>query len=199
MTELCKGQAIPKEFLANVAQALTKKVVSKPEFDTQNLRTNDILLDLMERAPLSEQRSIMKNLTEANADGARAIKLKLVTLEMLPYLKDGHLLELVLGLEREDLLSFLVGSPEHIRKLLISHAPAELAQSWMEDLENMSGVEETKYQAVEAKVLSKCRQLASSGAISLIDINDIIFNFVDQAKGVSGPQLKNIPRRNIVA
>jgi len=176
MNELCKADAIPREYLYNVAMALSKKVLSKPEFDTQSLRSSDIILELLEKASLQEQKLLMKNLMETNTEAARAIKVKLITIETLPYLKGGHLLELVLGLESDDLMNFLAGSPEHIRGLLLSNAPEELAESWSEDLENVAGVEENSYRLVEIKILGKVRQLAANGAINLLEINELIFS-----------------------
>lgn len=175
MRELCRADAIPKEYLANVAKALHRKVLSRNEFDTEQLRSNDILFDLLEKSPLVDQRALMADLVRSNPEAARGIKLKLVTVEMLPYLKDGHLLELVMGLEREDLLAFLVGSQEHIRDLLLSKAPHELAQSWIEDIEQMTGVEESTYRLAELKIMNRLRTLANNGAIRLLDINDRIF------------------------
>src|SRR5690606_11672265 len=128
--ELCRAEAIPKEYLNNIAKALSRKVEARPEFDTQNIRSSEIIIDLLERSELFEQRQIMGNLRRTNTDAARAIMLKLVTVEILPYLIDGHLIEIILGMEREDLLAFLVGTRDHIRDLLLGKAPYELSQSW---------------------------------------------------------------------
>ena len=174
MQELCRGEPIPKEFLANIAVVLQRKVTARPEFDVENLRSSEILFDLMDKATLDEQRSLMHNLMRTNPEAARGIKLKLVTVELMPFLKDGHLLEIVLGMEREDLLCFLAGSPEHIRELLLSKAPPELASSWVEDLENFTGGEQN-YQFVEMKVTSRIRNLAKSGSINLLALNDLVF------------------------
>ncbi len=175
MRELCRADAIPKEFLSNVAKALHKKVLNRSDFDTEQLRSSDIILDLLEKSSLQAQRELMSDLVKTNPEAARAIKLKLVTVEMLPYIKDGHLLEIVMGLDREDLLSFLVGSPEHIRDLLLAKAPSELAQSWIEDIEQIAGIEEARYRLAEMRILGRVRNLANSGAIRLIDINERIF------------------------
>jgi flagellar motor switch protein FliG len=175
MRELCRADAIPKEYLSNVAKALEKKVMTRPEFDTENLRSNDILLELMEKAELAEQRDLMRNLLETNPEAARGIKLKLVTVEVMPYLKDGHLLELVLGMEREDLLTFLSGTREHIRALLLAKAPEELSESWLEDLANIKGFNEQNFRLVELKVINRIRALVNNGVINLLDINDMIF------------------------
>ena len=175
MRELCKADAIPKEYLANVAKALHKKVLSRTEFDTEQLRSSDIIIDLLEKSSLNEQRALMADLVTTNPEASRAIKLKLVTVEMLPYIKDGHLLEIIMGLEREDLLSFLIGSPDHVRELLLAKAPAELSQSWMEDIEQVSGIDEGRYRLAEMRILGRVRNLANSGAIRLIDLNERIF------------------------
>lgn len=199
LKELCKSDAIPKEYLANVGRALQKKVFSRPEFDTQNLRTSEVLLELLERSSLKEQRDLMHRLAENNPDGARSIKLKLVTVEMLPFFKDGHLLELVLGMSREDLLSFLVGSKSHIRELLLSHAPRELAESWMEDMESINSVDEEQYRIAELKILARIRALAASGAISLLDINDMIFSGNGSGRREEQDLSGKIDRRNVLA
>lgn len=175
MRELCRADAIPKEYLSNVAKALEKKVTTRPEFDTENLRSNDILLELMEKADLDEQRALMRNLQTTNVEAARSIKLKLVTVEVMPYLKDGHLLELVIGLERDDLLTFLAGTRDHIRALLLAKAPEELADSWLEDLANIKGISEQNFRLVELKVLNRIRSLVNNGVVNLLEVNDLIF------------------------
>lgn len=191
MNQLCKADTIPREYLFNVATALAKKALAKPELDTQSFRSSEIMLDLLEKASLEEQRSLMANLADANREAARVIKLKLVTIHMLPYLKDGHLLELVLGLEREDLLLFLGGCPEPIQNLIISHAPSELAESWLEDMRSIPSVDEARYRLVEMVVLGKIRLLASNGAINLLEINELIFKQEEKRGRKERPQLMN--------
>ncbi|MDA9951233.1 hypothetical protein N9D31_01535 [Oligoflexaceae bacterium] len=179
MTELCKADAIPKEYLNNVALALGRKVNTRPEFDTQNLRSSEVLVDLMEKAELGEQKKLMSNLVQSNPEAAKAIKMKLVTVEMIPYMKDGHLLEIILGMERSELLAFLKGTNERIRDLLLRKAPPELAGSWVEDLNYMSVVDEASFRLAEMSILRRIRNLASNGGISIMDINDLIFSDLD--------------------
>ncbi|SME93142.1 FliG C-terminal domain-containing protein [Pseudobacteriovorax antillogorgiicola] len=176
LAELSEADAIPKEYLLNVAQALQKKVKASPEYDTENLRSSDILLDLLERSSLQEQKKLMSTLQENNAETARSLKMKLVTVEILPYLKDGHLLEVILGMERESLLMFLAACPDHIRDLLINKAPEELADSWIEDLESIGAVDEGNSRMASMKVTNRIRNLANNGVISLLEINDMIFS-----------------------
>lgn len=192
MRELCRADAIPKEYLANVAKALQKKVSARPEFDTENLRSHDVLLELMEKAGLDEQRELMRNLTETNPEAARGIKLKLVTVEIMPYLRDGHLLEIVLGMDRDDLMTFLSGTREHIRSLLLTKAPEELAESWLEDLANVKGIDDQNYRLVEMKILNRIRALAHNGAINLLDINEMILQKPSSAKGGEGAEMTGV-------
>jgi len=184
LEELSQAEAIPREFLFNVAQALQKKIQSRSEFDTEQLRSSDILLDLLERSDLRDQRRLMQTLERNNPETARGLKLKLVTLEILAYLKDGHLLEVILGMEREDLLAFLVGCPDHIRELLLRKAPEELAQSWIEDIRNISSMDENGYRTAEVKIKARLRSLANNGAISMLDINELIYASKDVEEAV---------------
>lgn len=176
LSQLSASEAIPKEFMANVAKALAKKVSQKPEYDTENIRSSDVLLDLLEKAQLAEQRQLMMTLQKQNPDTARSLKMKLVTVEMMPILKDGHLLELILGMDRRDLLVFLAGTGEHIRDLLLRKAPEELSDSWIEDLQTLGSIDEQSYRMVEMKVLNRIRNLANNGVISLMDINSMLFD-----------------------
>ena len=175
MNELSTAETIPKEFLFNVAKVLQRKVISKPEFDTENLRTSDILLDLMEKAALEEQKTLMTTLQKNNAETARSLKAKLVTIYMLPYLKGGHLLELILSMDREDLLVFLSSTHDDIRNLILQKAPEELSDSWIEEMETFNSPDEQTFRLVEMKLLNKIRSLANNGVISLLDINSLIF------------------------
>jgi flagellar motor switch protein FliG len=175
LEELSQAEAIPREFLFNVAQALQKKIQSRSEFDTEQLRSSDILLDLLERSNLRDQKRLMQTLERNNPETARGLKLKLVTVEMLSYLKDGHLLEVILGMERDDLLAFLMGCPEHTRDLLLRKAPEELAQSWIEDIRNLASIDDNAYRTAEVKIKARLRGLANNGAISMLDINELIY------------------------
>ena len=197
MKELCRADAIPKDYLANVAMVLHKKITTRPEFDTENIRSSDILFDLLEKANLNEQKALMSNLNATNQDAARAIKLKLVTIEIIPYLKDGHMVEIMLGLEREDVKMFLAGTREHIRNLILSKAPDELAESWVEDLENMAGFDEQGFRLAEMKILSRIRSLVNNGVINLLDLNEMIF--VDETTSESGAPTTGSIDKSLVA
>ena len=199
MEQLSQGEAIPKEYLYNVAKVLAKKVSVRSEFDTENLRSSDVLMDFLEKAEIDEQRQLMNSLQQNNPDTARALKLKLVTVEVMPFLKDGHLLELVLGMERTDLLVFLAGTKPHIRTLLLRKAPEELADSWIEELEAIVGVDEQTYKVAEIKILGRIRNLANNGSISLLDINERIFMVSDTQYKVKDEEVMPLKKAALVA
>jgi hypothetical protein len=69
----------------------------------------------------------------------------------------------------------LAGTREHIRSLILSKAPEELAESWIEELSNVKRIDEQNYRLVEMKVLNRVRYLASEGLINVLDINEMIF------------------------
>lgn len=175
LKELSQSEPIPKDYLANVAKAMQKKIKARPEFDTENLRSNNILLDLIEKADFQAQRELMVNLEDTNPESSRLIKMKLVTIHMLNFFKEGHLLEIFMGMDREDLLIFLGNVDTQLSRMIISKAPEDLAESWREDLQLFSQPDYTKYRVVEMQVLEKIRNLASNGAINLLEINDLLY------------------------
>ncbi len=185
LQELSKGDSVPREYLFSVAQAIARKAQTRPEFDAENLRGSDILLDLLQRSDLQEQRQLMANLMRTNPDTARGVKAKLITIETLNFLKDGLLIEVVLGMQRAELLTFLRGTRQHICNLLLNKAPRELAESWYEELQNLGAVDDAQYRSVEAKIVSRIQAMAAAGAISIVALNDIMFSTMTAKDGTN--------------
>ena len=175
LAALSKADSMPKEFLQNVAIALERKVRSRPEFDTENLQSGEILIDLLEKSAPLEQRRMLQSLEASNPQVARSVKSRLVTIDALGYLQDGLIIDVVLDLNRADLLNLLAGCPNHIRTMLLEKAPEELADSWIEDLQAMGGVSAAQYQGSEAIVTSKLRSLAEQGRVNLLAINEHLY------------------------
>ena len=88
-------------------------------------------------------------------------------------------------MDRQSLLVFLAGTREHIRDLFLQKAPAELAQSWIEDLEQINGVDDQAYRLEELKIIGRVRQLANNGAINILAVNDMLF---EQEEGINKDQ-----------
>ena len=176
MNELCDNGAITKDYLVNVARTLARKVAGRGGLDPETARASDIIQELLERVGIEEQRTLVRNLEVSNPDGARNIKMRLVTSYTLAYIKSGALLEIILDLEHEDLVVFLAGAPEDIAKLVIEQAPSELADALLEELESVAKVDDNNFRLVELKVLSKLRNMVSSGRVNLLEINEAMFS-----------------------
>jgi flagellar motor switch protein FliG len=176
MNELCEQGSITKDYLVNVAKTLSRKVSNRGGFDPETARSGDILQELLERVGIDEQRNLIRNLENGNPDGARNIKMRLITTYTLAYIKSGALLEIVLDMEHSDLVTFLAGAPEEIAKIVIEQAPSELADALLEELANISNIDESQYRLVELKVLSKLRGMVNAGRINLYEINEFMFS-----------------------
>ena len=118
---------------------------------------------------------MMNSLHKKSPDIARVIKSRLITMDTLPYLKDGHLLEVVIGLERDSLLDFLSSTRQDVRDLVLNKAPAELVESWIEEIQMRGLVSEEKNRAAHIMLIERIRSLASNGIINILEINEIIF------------------------
>jgi flagellar motor switch protein FliG len=176
MNELVRADMVPRELLENIAKALRIKVEKNPEYNSQAIPSYQIIFDLLEKSELNEQRQIVNNLRTTNPEVARNILSKLITVEIVPYLRDGHLLEIVLGIEHADILAFLAGIPEHIRKYMLQKAPYELAEAWMEELSSFYSIDPKAYKIAEIKVFQRIRNLSQSGMINIFNINELIFD-----------------------
>lgn len=175
LRELSSGDLVPRDYLINVAEALRRKALSRPNFDGENVRGTDVLLDLLERAQLQEQRDLMSDLDQTNAEAARLLRSRLVTVETLPFLRDGLLIEIFLSMEPQAMASFLAGTREHIRRLIFSKAPSDLANGWAEALESMRSIDADAYRLAEMQVISKIRGMASSGLLNLLEVNSSLY------------------------
>ena len=199
LTALSFADAVPKEYLFNIAKTLQKKVQASSEFDTENLSSNDILLDLLEKSPINDQKMMMSSLRKKSPDVARVIKSRLITMDTLPYLKDGHLLEVVIGLERDILLDFLSSTRQEVRDLVLNKAPVELVESWIEEIQMRGLVAEEKNRAAHIMVIERIRSLASNGIINILEINEIIFKDLDDREDEQITEMSNQANSQLAA
>lgn len=191
LRELSGGDLVARDYLINVAEALRRKALSRPNFDGENVRGTDVLLDLLERADLQEQRDLMADLDQTNAEASRLLRSRLVTVETLPFLRDGLLIEIFLNMEPQAMACFLAGTREHIRRLIFSKAPSDLSAGWSEALDAMRSIDGDAYRLAEMQVISKIRGLASSGMINLLDVNSSLYPKYDSdSLGGENPQTK---------
>ena len=182
LRELCNSETVAREYLFNLAEALKRKAISKPGFEGENVQGAEVLLDLLERAELGDQRALMDDLDATNPESARVIRSRLVTVETLPFLRDGLLLEIFLSMDSNTMATFLAGTREHIRNLIISKAPSDIADDWLANLESVRSIDAEALRLAEMQVLSKIRSFAASGLISLPEINNSLYPKSDFAQ-----------------
>jgi flagellar motor switch protein FliG len=103
------------------------------------------------------------------------IKNKLVCIDSLRYLRDGQLLEVVLSLKHDELLQFLLGAPEEIRRTIFSKTPKDLAAELDEELAQANPVSREVYQALERKILNRMKLMSNEGLINLAETNERMF------------------------
>ncbi len=175
LTELSRIDHLPKDYIYNVAVALKRKRSDNPKLNTEALPGSDVLVSLLERANIQTQKSVMSMLNTKNPDSAHAVKSKLVSVDTLAYLRDNHLLEVVLGLKHEELIRFLKGSTEHVRNAIFAKSPQELVIELQEEIEGLDNVSRDEYQNISRKILNRVKVMANDGSINLIETNEKMF------------------------
>jgi flagellar motor switch protein FliG len=172
LDELSRIDYLPKDYIHNVAAALKRKRRENPRLNTEALPGSDVLLTLLEKAESQMARGVLKNLESTNPDTARMIKGRLVTLETLQYLKDSHLLEVVLSLKHDELLTFLKGAPVEVRSTIYAKSPKDLVADIEEELETTQPLTRDAYIAIERKILNRIKVMVNEGQINLVDVNE---------------------------
>lgn len=176
LAELSRIDYLPRDYIFNVSNALKRKRRENPRLNTEALPGSEVLVSLLERTGPHMQRTVVKNLEVSNPDSARTVKGKLVSIDTLRYLRDGQLLEVVLSLKHDELLQFLKGAPDEIRKAIYSKSPKELVSELEEELVQITLMSREGYQAVERKVLNRMKLMANDGLINLVETNERMFS-----------------------
>jgi flagellar motor switch protein FliG len=172
LDELSRIDYLPKDYIHNVAAALKRKRRENPRLNTEALPGSDVLLTLLEKSEAEMARTVVKNLESSNPDIARMIKGRLVTLDTLQYLKDSHLLEVVLSLKHDELLTFLKGAPIDVKNTIYAKSPKDLVADIEEELETTQPLTRDAYLAIERKVLNRIKIMVNDGQINLVDVNE---------------------------
>lgn len=185
LTELSRIDHLPRDYIFNISQALKRKRTENPRLNTESLPGSEVLVSLLERTGHEIQRSVVKSLESSNPDSARNVKNKLVSIETLTYLRDQQLLEVILSLRHEELLTFLKGTTKEIKATIFSKAPKELVQELEEDITSLTTLSREGYHSVERKIINRVKTMANDGILNLIEVNERMF-------GVSSSILRDI-------
>jgi flagellar motor switch protein FliG len=175
MAELSRIDYLPRDYIHNVAQALKRKRRENPKLNTEALPGSEVLVGLLEKTNPETQRSVMKNLSISHPESARSIKGKLVSIETVRFLRENHMLDVLLGIKHDELLHFLRGVPEEVRKHVLAKAPKDLVLELEEELETLPPSGRDVYLAVERKVLNRIKLMAQEGTINLLETNERMF------------------------
>lgn len=175
LRELCIKETLPREYLYNVAQALKRKLERLGMGDGEMLGGAEVIIELMERGDRSGQSEMLENLDRTNPELSRQVRSRLVSVETLAYLSDGLLLEIFLALEPQIMVTFLAGTRERIRNLILSKAPDEVADDWNESATQVRGLDSEAFKLAEMQVLGKIRSFAAGGMINLVEINNVMY------------------------
>lgn len=175
LSELSRIDHLPKNYIFNVSNALKRKRQENPRLNTEALPGSEVLVGLLEKAPFNRQQSIIRELEISNPETARHVKSKLVSVDTLRFLRDSHLLEVVLGLKHEELLAFLKGAPEAIRQTIFDKSPRDLAAEIQDELTQVSSLNRDSYHLIERKIINRIRMMAKDGVVNLIETNERMF------------------------
>ncbi len=176
LTELSRIDYLPKDYIYNVSVALKNKKTENPKLNTEALPGSEVLVGLLERTGLTMQKTLINSLENVNPESARTIKGKLISVDTLRFLRDGQLLEAVLSLKHDELLQFLKGAPESIRKTIFSKSPPELVLELEEELAQIINSSRELYQSAERKIINRVRIMANDGHLNLVETNDRMFS-----------------------
>lgn len=175
LKELCVKESLPREYLFNIAQALKRKAERSGEAEGEMLGGADVIIDLMERADRDSQIEMMENLDHSNRELARQVRSRLVSVETLHFLSDGLLLEIFLSLEPQVMVTFLAGTRDKIRQLVLNKAPEEVAADWTDSAASVRGLDGESFRLAEMQVLGKIRAFAAGNLINLGEINEVMY------------------------
>jgi flagellar motor switch protein FliG len=176
LSELGRIDYLPRDYISNVASALRRKRQDNPRLNTEALPGSEVLITLLERSAPDLQSTLMRNLQRTNPDTARNVKAKLVTVNTLEFLKDSQMLEVVLSLRHDELVGFLKGVPEAVRKAIYSKAPKDLAEELDEEVQALTPISKDAYQNLERRVINRIKLMANDGQINLTETNDRLFH-----------------------
>lgn len=197
---LCQGRVVANDYLLSLSDALRRKAQRSGIFEQGLTSGVDVLLDLLAQSSLADQQILMGELDATNPEAARMVRSSLVTPETLQFIRDGLLIEIFLGLEAQILAAFLAGCPEHVRNMILSKVPQDMAQDWFDMMNSMPSIDSETYKVAELQILQKVRSFSESGMISLLEINQSIFpeQRSSEAAAVRGQRRFRISQ-NIVA
>lgn len=206
LQELSRIDYLPRDYVFNVANALKRKRKENPKLNTEALPGSEVLINLLEKTGPKVQKTVIGNLEYSSPESARMVKSKLISVDTLRFLRDGQLLEVVLSLKHDELLQFLKGATEEIRRAIFEKSPKELITELEEELQSISLLSRETYQAMERKVINRIKSMSNEGLINLVETNERMFAayasagtaYANAPDGTRPPQMKTENTSNTI-
>jgi flagellar motor switch protein FliG len=171
LQELSRIDLAPREYLIATAETLRAKAQRNPIFDAENVRGADVLLELLTGATHPQQLALINQLDASNPEAAWRVRNSLVTADTVVGMPNGLLIEMFLDFDPQEIGLFLAKTRPNVRDIILSRTPREIASNWADFMGSIDEVDGVSFAGVEQKVLSKIRQYAAKGKISLAEIN----------------------------
>lgn len=166
------GLGRPASLSANQTATQPLTAESKPLYDSE------VLMDILRKSDFDTQKGILKLTKSSYPDTFQALKSKWVTIDLLRYMQDHQILEVMLSLTRKDTVEFLMGTSSNLRSFILSKIPNDFASELQEDMHNVHLVGKEHSSISERTVVMRIQRLADQRLITLLDLNDRLFSDV---------------------
>lgn len=171
MNELSRMDYLPKDYIKNIANALERKSKDNPKFNTESISSSEILVQLLESSDRDMQNEVFRSLEAEHPNQARRIQSQFVTLDSLRFLPDGKLVEVLLALKHDELLTLFKSMRGDLAEQLMNQLPSDLAGDLNEELASTTQPSREQSSVVERKVIHRVRNLGRDRQIDLEEIN----------------------------
>ena len=188
---------VSKEYLYAISEMLKKKGAKVPGFSGESSKGFDVLLQLLEQSNLDEQREIVRNIDETQPEVGRMVRDELVSLELLPLLKEGLLLEVFLSLDPKEVSLFLNKIDENLKSDIAMKLPKELADNWILGAEVLTEGSNQEFQTTVNAVIAKIKEFSTSGLINLKDMNEYLYPIKEEMTAEIGMEEEAKPKEII--
>jgi len=168
-----------------------------PTADSKSLHDSEVLVEILQKSDFDTQRNILKLVKKLYPDTLQALKSKWVTIDLLRYLQDHQVLEVILNLTRKESIEFLMGTSSNLKYFILSKLPNHFASELQEDMHQVRLISKELSAISERTVIQRIQRLADQGFISIIEINDRLFSDVLGASETSDQDINYIKKTSV--
>ena len=191
MTELTRMEYLPKDYIRNVASSLRRKLKENAQLNTTPLASQEVLINLLQESDPQYQGEFIRALEHTHPRSAKRIKSQFVTLDVLPFLPPGKMVEVLLALKHDELLVLFKSMAPRLLHSVIQLLPTDLANDLQEELMTTPVPLKEQAAAVERKIVHRLRAMASERVIDLSEVNDLLYSST-AGESVAPPTLRKV-------